>query len=268
MLTPTPPLASRQHISDPNIDPALYTPGSRLRTLYSNLGSTSSSSILLSQTKITSATPILNPVIEKTPSDLPEPDWNLINPPTHPPRTITEYEREVTRLRASLRSAKLQVDARDMIIEGAHASMTYQNMHLQKLNSALNMKEKKKKGDRLGGTRLTSVAGGALVITSDEFFEEQRRLQAERDEKEKQRRERADARAAVKEAKQRVATEWEDMKQRHEKALKAWEVERELLKAQKVPKKDWPKKPARPKKPKVTMTADDLSDSLDFNEPE
>ncbi|PPQ88047.1 hypothetical protein CVT26_000593, partial [Gymnopilus dilepis] len=71
------PSSSRRRIRDENIDPALYTPSKRIRSLYSALSSTKSGSFLLSKDPISSSTPVFSPVLELPPSSIPQPNWDL-----------------------------------------------------------------------------------------------------------------------------------------------------------------------------------------------
>ncbi|PBK59870.1 hypothetical protein ARMSODRAFT_898784, partial [Armillaria solidipes] len=114
---------------DPCIDPTLYTPSKRMRSLYAGLSLTSSGSFLVSKAKITSSTPILRPVLE-APPPLPDPDWDLLNGGINekPWVTTKEMQEENRVLRESLATAHLHIKSRDMMLEGAHAQLTYQNL--------------------------------------------------------------------------------------------------------------------------------------------
>ena len=132
--------------TDPNIDPALYTPSKRARTFSSAISHTSSA-FLLSPTPVTSSHPIIPPVFEGAPP-LAQPDWSLLNSHALQPRTISEYEAEVFKLRMVLGLANMQVRVCNGIIEGDRAQMVKQNLHLGKLQSTLHSKENKKKTDQ------------------------------------------------------------------------------------------------------------------------
>jgi hypothetical protein len=79
-LATTPPNPSPKCIRDANIDPALMTPetpSKRMRMMTSSLAVTSSGSFLVSNTKITSAQPIL-PLVKHVLLHPPKPDWTLL----------------------------------------------------------------------------------------------------------------------------------------------------------------------------------------------
>ncbi|KJA13091.1 hypothetical protein HYPSUDRAFT_103423, partial [Hypholoma sublateritium FD-334 SS-4] len=75
----TPSSHQRRTRQDQNIDPNLYTPSKRMRTLYKSLEATSSGSFLVSKTPITSQTPIIEPVLERVPDRFPQPNWGLVS---------------------------------------------------------------------------------------------------------------------------------------------------------------------------------------------
>jgi len=79
----------------------------------------------------------------------------------------------------------------------------------------------------------------------------------------------AETRASRRQAVARVEEEWKRIKEAHEANVQAWEVACEKLAMEGVPKKEWPKKPTRPRKPQVPAVdqalgeADDEQDDVD-----
>ena len=131
---PTSPSSNRslrQPHQDLNIDPNLYTPSKRMRSLYKSLEATSSGSFLVSKTPITAQTPIIEPVLERVPDRFPQPNWNLVraNPTGYQSRETLLIENDL--LRTELSNAQLHVRAQEMIIEGANAQLVVQNNRLK-----------------------------------------------------------------------------------------------------------------------------------------
>ncbi|KAG6809803.1 hypothetical protein H0H92_014685 [Tricholoma furcatifolium] len=183
-----PQTPSLKRVSDKNIDPSLFTPTKRMRSLYTALCSTSSGSFLVSKAPLTSATPIIQTVHHK---------------------------------------------AQNMIIEGAHAQLVVQNLHLQKLNGALHKKETRKKNDRA-----LLLDEKAQVLSSDEFLA-QLTHQVERQEEEAAQRARnAETRASKREVIAHVEEEWMRIKEAHAANVSAWETECQKLGLEGVPKKE------------------------------
>ncbi|KAF8893200.1 hypothetical protein CPB84DRAFT_1732307 [Gymnopilus junonius] len=240
------PSSSRRRRRDENIDPSLYTPSKRIRSLYTALGATHTGSFLVSKDPITSSTPIFSPVLEHPPSSIPQPDWNLAKSPVKSYQSRESLIFENMALRDSLHSAQTHVNARDLIIEGAHAQLVIQNIHLQKSNAALNKQEQRKKNDRA-----LLFNGKGQVLTSDEFRAKIREQNAAREAATAEKMKKADARLARKNAMAVVEEEWARIKQDHEQAVKAWEIECQKLKDQNIPKRSWPPKPRRARKPKL-----------------
>lgn len=77
--------------------------------------------------------------------------------------------------------------------------------------------------------------------------EQAARKEAEKAEKLK----RAEARTARKDTVQALEQEWRMLKENHEARVTEWDTVCERLKGGEVAKKDWPKKPLRPRKPKI-----------------
>lgn len=62
---------------------------------------------------------------------------------------------------------------------------------------------------------------------------------------------RRDALAAIEE-------EWTQIRINHEKKVQEWEAECQRLASEGIPKRQWPKKPIRPLKPKLTPTLESV----------
>ncbi len=226
---------------DPCIDPMLYTPSKRMRSLYAGLSLTSSGSFLVSKAKITSSTPILHPVLEAPPT-LPDPDWDLLNGGSIDKAWVTtkEVQKENQVLRESLVTAHLHIKSRDMMLEGAHAQLTYQNLHLEKMNYALKNKEERTKNDRA-----LLFDGTAQVLSSTEFENKIKEQKKKAADKEKQKEENAEKRCAARRKRDELEARWDQIKVNHEARLAEWTEECRKLADQGVPKRDWPGKPKR-----------------------
>ncbi|KIY47076.1 DDE-domain-containing protein, partial [Fistulina hepatica ATCC 64428] len=64
-----------------DVDPKMFTLCKRLRSMYALLGSTSSGSFLVSNVKVTSVALIAHPVVDHMPSELPIPNWSILDMP-------------------------------------------------------------------------------------------------------------------------------------------------------------------------------------------
>ncbi|RXW14228.1 hypothetical protein EST38_g11623 [Candolleomyces aberdarensis] len=217
-----------------------------MRALYGAILSTSLGSVLISKVKITSATAVTPPVLEEIPP-LPQPDWSLTNPAPSQ-KSYQELQRENEELRAHLQRASMVHKAQQGVIEGAHAQMIVQNLHLNKLNSALHGKEKQRKSNR---TLIIDSTKGQ-VYTSDEVSQgllaQEKRKQQKLDDKKA----RARMRAAKKDAQAKLEEEWTKIKAHHEQNVAEWKGACEKLQQQAVAKKKWPKAPTRPRKPTLS----------------
>ena len=130
--------------------------------------SSTSGSFLLDKSTIRSDAPLAEPVLEDVVSTLlPEPDWALLSEPDDEKQSKEALKHVNLKLKESLTYAKLQMHARDLVIEGNHAQLTYQNLYLQKLNHALHKKEDRPER----GEKVTFDKGGT-VFTSDDFVEQ------------------------------------------------------------------------------------------------
>ena len=142
-LPETPTRGRRQPLE---IDPDLYTPSKRLRSLYAALGSDEQHRFLVSKSPLTVNTPITAPVLEGS-LPIPPPDWSMAKPNRQIFKSRQQLEDEVTALKANLAVAHEHVQAQESVIHGAHAQLVVQNLHLRKLNVALNTREEKKKNE-------------------------------------------------------------------------------------------------------------------------
>ncbi|KAF8156974.1 hypothetical protein B0H34DRAFT_634206, partial [Crassisporium funariophilum] len=220
------------------------TPSKRMRSLYAGLGATASGSFLVSKDPIMSATPIIPPVLEAVPRSIPQPNWSLATKTpvkTWQSRESLMLENEI--LRQHLQQAHTHVHARDLIIEGAHAQLVVQNLHLGKTMQALNKRENKKKNDRS-----LLFNGKAQVLSSDEFTAQVLAQTSRREEEAATRKKNAEARVAKKSAQDTIENEWKRIKANHEKDVEAWQLECQRLTDAGVLKRNWPKKPVRARK--------------------
>jgi len=150
------------------------------------------------------------------------------------------------KLTEELQLAQRHIYARDRIIEGAHAHMVVQNMHLDKLNHPLQTKEAqaRKNTDCL---RLFP-AGHGHYITNTGFIET---LEAEKAQwqEEAAAKVQHQVQAARKKVEQAAAeVQWRSICATHTLALELWTAEISQLKAAGVKKRDLPKRPKRPLK--------------------
>ncbi|KAJ7023182.1 hypothetical protein C8F04DRAFT_924819, partial [Mycena alexandri] len=169
---PTPGTPSRRRgreADDENIDPALWSPSKRVRTLYAHLGSTSTGSLLLSAPKIKSYdTSNFPPVIQHVPRVITAPNWSLATPGPSGEgwKARGQLENELEELRKQLALAQKNVQVRDHMLEEANATMVLQNLGLKRMNEALHQQEEKAVTDRA-----KLFKGRAQCLSSDEFFE-------------------------------------------------------------------------------------------------
>ncbi len=210
---------------DPCIDPTLYTPSKRMCSLYAELSLTSSGSFLVSKVKITLSTPILRPVLEAPPPLL-DPDWDLLNEGINekPWVTTKEVQEENRVLQESLATAHLHIKSQDMMLEGAHAQLTYQNLHLEKMNYALKNKEERTKNNRA-----LLFDGTAQVLSSTEFEDKIKEQKKKASDKEKQKEENAEKRCTARRKREEREAQWEQIKANHKARLAEWTAECQKL---------------------------------------
>ncbi|KAJ7825003.1 hypothetical protein B0H13DRAFT_1658207, partial [Mycena leptocephala] len=160
--------------------------------------------------------------------------------------TTSELLEMGKKMRENLGLANQHIAARDGIIESAHATIVLQNVFVEGQSEALHAKENKKTTNRV---RL-SMDGIGRHLTSKEWIEKTKEAQDARDAEVAAKAQKADDREAAKIAKEALEQQWKDMKAEHELAVAAWEEECRKLVNGGCRKKDLPKKPTRPKKPK------------------
>ena len=229
------------------IDLDLYTPTKRLQTLYSALGSNEEHRFLVSKSPLTSTMPITAPVLERHPH-IPPPDWSLTKePPPQIWKSHQQLEYENLNLKSNLTIAHQHARAQDSIIQGAHAQLVVQNLHLQKLNVALNANEGKKKKNECA----ILFEGKGQLFTSDNFFQKVEDQKAKKEAAAAKKISNAASWVARKEAQAKLDAEWARLKKNHKEASNAWKLTCDALKEQQIPKKSWPKAPTHPKKPKL-----------------
>ncbi|KAJ7147439.1 hypothetical protein C8R43DRAFT_890005 [Mycena crocata] len=253
---------TRRRVRDPNIDPDLYTPSKRMRMMTGALSSTSSGSFLVGSSKVTSISTIPEPILEGPPS-FPQPDWDHLADPDDALDGLTrsellEYAKGAKR---DLRNAQQHIHARDGIIESSHATIVVQNLFVKKQSQALFSKESKKKTKR---SKL-SMEGRGRHLTGAEWMEKTAEAARAREEEAAEKIKRAGDRETAKLAKEELARQWKVIQENHERAVATWKLECDRLTAAGVKKKDLPKKPIRPLKPKPAKTAE-LPDNSDGEE--
>lgn len=252
---PSTPTRKRTRYEDgtylPPVDPSLYTPSKRVRVMRASLASTSSGSFLVSSGPVTSSCRIDPPVLERLPpSDI---DWRKINDIARPQELsrdeLIEHLQQLTDLSSR---AKSHIQAQNVLIEATQAQLVVQDLYARKLNETLFNKENRKSKDR---TKLIFKDGKGRHLTHDEIVEALEAMEHERDRKEAEKKQRRLTkkveRTARQAAKAAVDAEWQEIKSAHEANLATWSIKCAELAAEGLPKSRWPKKPARPLKPKV-----------------
>jgi hypothetical protein len=167
-LLQTPSRRCGRDSGEENINPELWSPLKKMRSLYAHLGSTSAGSLLLSSPKLKSYnTSILPPVIQHVLTAIPTPEWSMCAPNTgdEPYKTQGQLEAENAALQNHLGLAHQNVVVRDHIIEEANATMVFQNMGLKKMNEALHQQEEKVATDCA-----KTFKGKAQCLSSDDFY--------------------------------------------------------------------------------------------------
>lgn len=218
-------------------------------TLISSALSTSSASYLVSDIQITSTHCIISPIFEHSPA-IPEPDWSLIDLPNPFKTTQSKpnLEEQVAHLKASLVHARKHITARNSMIEANHVQMIIQDLHLQKLNKALQAKEKKKKDDHT-----ILFPGGHGRCLTEQAFINAIDQQAERIVQEEHgKRVRAEARAQKRVLREAIDNQWRAAMTEWEQEKSEVEKLQERLLAQGTLRKNLPKAPPRPKKAEIS----------------
>ena len=194
------------------------TPTKQTRILHASLGTSSSTSFLISNPPVpASSIRIYEPKYEKPATSLAELDFSASSE-DDTAMSKEHIRSENRKLRQQLKEARKHIRTRDQIIEANHAEMAIQNIMNQQLHGSLFQKEesrKKKKNPTL------NFASGRHV-TSDESQAELKRLKEEREVKEREKRERASARTAKRERKVIEDKKWDRTRVRHEVRLQEW----------------------------------------------
>lgn len=144
-------------------------------------------------------------------------------------------------LKESLRRAEIIIKHHEAVMEGAHASMVVQNLHLRKLNGALHGRERERESNR----SLVIDSSKGQVFSSSDVFNGLKDQQEKKELAANAKQSRKEAREARKAGKARVEAEWEKAKIEYENAKAEWKRTCESLHACNVPKKEFPKPPTR-----------------------
>ena len=247
--SPSSPSGSGSRLHDENDDLEPETPSKRLRIMYSNLGATTSGSLLVSKNRISSAYTVAAPVFKDV-ALLPEPSWDLLNK-----RHDAKYQSRDSVLQQNAALTESLAQSKDIIRtlqlkeERANAQLVVQNAHLNKLNQVLHTKKNKKKSDRT----VLFAEGFGRHLTNDESIAlvqgQKERREKEAEELEQRRVARVDRKAA----RAALEEEWKEIVRKHTEAVLEWNSECEKLRADGVRAKDLPKKPKRAPKPKLPI---------------
>lgn len=162
-------------------------------------------------------------------------------------------------LTESLKQARILIAAKDGIIEGAHAQLVIQNLHLNKQNETIHAKETAKEDDR---TKLFPGGRGRL-LTGDEFHEEQVNAKQQKKAKEAEKKRKKTKQDQAKTKKQVKAERWKEVQEQHDANVAAWKIEIETLVSQGTLKKDLPKKPKRPLKAEIEAEVEREMDEVE-----
>jgi len=222
------------------------SPTKRTRILRASLGTSSSTSFLVSKPPVpASSIRVYEPNYEKPPTTLSDLDFSAnsdSDSDSEADISIEQIRDENRKLRQKLKDAQKHIRVRDQVIEANHAEIIIQNITNHQLHASLFQKEesrKKKKNPTL------DFASGRH-ITSDESRAELKRLKDEKEAKEQGKRERATARTEKHERKMIEDEKWNHAKGRYEARLQKWKRECSAL----------DKGKARPPKPRRRLKAD------------
>ena len=92
--------------------------------------------------------------------------------------------------------------------------------------------------------------GKGRHLTDEAFTQELERVEQEKQGKEAEKDKRKASRAAKRSEKASIEAEWRKLQEKHVEDVAKWVAVCKELAAKNVPKKNWPKKPVRPLKPK------------------
>ena len=239
------PAISTKHSQDSNPNDTPDSPSKCMRIMTSVLASTSSGSFLVSKTPYTSSQPFPR-VPKRVPANVAQPNWSLLEtvPCSNFYQSKSEMAKKISELTESLQASKQQVEAYMAMTEVQTAQMVLQDMSLLKMNQTIMAKEKKKKDDH---TKI-HMNGFGQLFTNDECITLVKEQAIQRQEKENKKGKRAE-RQTKKAEKENIECEWKEIKAAHAKNIKSWERDCEKLIG--VSKKNLPKKPRCPPKPKA-----------------
>ena len=98
--------------------------------------------------------------------------------------------------------------------------------------------------------------GLGMHLTDSNFMEAIEQEARDKEQKEKEKKQRGEARKSKRAAREQCEAEWKLIKEEHERAVEAWKLECERLKAGGARPRDLPTKPKRPSKPKPAVEDD------------
>lgn len=245
--TPQTPTRIRSRSYELNIDPSLFTPSKRARAFKESLESSVSGRHLVLKPRLDSLAKPITPVIERLPYML-EPDWSLANRQERSAGDICPSAMQVENklLRTNLQLAHAHVKAAQAINEAANAQLIIQSIQGDQMNTALcerGIQAKRKKDERFGAD------GKGIVYTSADVIAIKRRMEEEAHQRTAEKEDRAKSRARVREAKEKISSEWREIQRVHTERSTEWKATVAQLKEQRVPRNQWPSAPTRPKKP-------------------
>jgi hypothetical protein len=200
------------------------------------------------------------PVLEKPPL-LPEPDWSLLDSLSDENGYQSQMQlwERIVQLTESLKHAWQHITACNLIIEGAQAQLVVQGMALAKMKASVEAKENKKASDH---THLFP-GGKGLVLTDSEFVKKLEERKRVKDDKEEGKHQQKVARVERRVEKEDLEVKWKKMKEDHELAMEKWKTECAWLTNEGMQKKQLPKKPIRPLKPKLAPIVTSSSVRMD-----
>lgn len=244
------------HTINVDTEVSLFTPTKRVRLMTHSLARSSSGSLLISSEHATSAFEILPPVIESH-ANLEAPDWSLLNQ-SEMPKTLEESEARVSGLTRNLELCRKQMQVQDSINEGIQAQLVVQSIIANKMKAALGGKEKKAKDK----TPLFKK-GEAKFYTDREVQARLAELKEEEEEADREKDRRVAARQKKKRAMEAREQAWKDILATYDTEKKVWAEKNEALKKAKIPVKDRPKPPKRPRKPVLAEFLDTDEESTE-----
>lgn len=222
----SPPLADEQTGEELTSSQAFandMTPTKRARILHTSLGTSSSTSFLVSEVPLpASSIRIDEPRFEKPPA-LSELGFSA-DSDSEADMSKEQIRDKNKRLRQKLKDAQKHIQIRDQVIEANHAEIVVQNFTNHQLRASLFQKEesRKRKNPAL------DFAGGRH-ITSDESQAKLKRLKDEREAKEREKRERVTAHTVKQEKKAIEGEKWDRANDRHKARLLKWKREYDAL---------------------------------------